>query len=212
VAGTGAASQWHARCVADDAPKRTRISDPTVMRALAHPARLTILEELGLGRSGTATEFAAVCGLSPSATSYHLRALAKAGLVQAAPGRGDGRERVWQLVKSGGLEIGSGPAGEPDVMRAEQELTLVWLARAEARTRNWVGRWGEETQEWYDATRLTDFIVDVTAEELAELNDKVVEIFDQFSRSRRPQPPPQARTLVISYRTVPLPEKPEDPV
>src|SRR5215213_6065814 len=40
---------------ASDETPRTRISDPKVMRALAHPARLTILEELGLGRAGTAT-------------------------------------------------------------------------------------------------------------------------------------------------------------
>ncbi|WP_232075867.1 ArsR/SmtB family transcription factor [Phytohabitans suffuscus] len=37
-----------------------------------------------------------MAGLSPSATSYHLRALARYGLVEQAPSRGDGRERVWR--------------------------------------------------------------------------------------------------------------------
>jgi DNA-binding transcriptional ArsR family regulator len=197
--------------VPGEAPKRTSISDPKVMRALAHPARLTILEELGLGRAGTATEFAAICGLTPSATSYHLRALAKAGLVQEAPGRGDGRERVWQLVSAGGIEITSGPDGDPEAMRAEQGLVEVWLARSEARTRSWVARWPEESREWYYATRMLEYIIDVTSEELSELNAKVYELMRPYSRTVRREPPPDSRAIAIVYRTVPIPEKPDSP-
>jgi DNA-binding transcriptional ArsR family regulator len=190
-------------------PKRTRISDPVVMRALAHPARLTILEELAIGRAGTATEFATVCGLTPSATSYHLRALARAGLVQEAPGRGDGRERVWQLVSAGGIEVGSGPGGDADTVKAEQELISVWLARSEARTRSWLARWHDESQEWYEATTLNETIVVATVEELAELNRKVAALLRPYSRRNRPEPPPESRVLAIGYRTVPLPDKPD---
>lgn len=182
------------------------------MRALAHPARLTILEELALGRGGTATEFAAVCGLTPSATSYHLRALAKAGLVQEAPGRGDGRERVWQLVASGGFVVDSGPAfGDTDTMKAEQELVLVWLARSDARARSWVMRWPDESQEWYNAVALQDSMIVATVEELAELNKKVAALLEPFARSRRPEPLPESRMLAVTYRTVPLPDKPDKP-
>ncbi|WP_442933369.1 winged helix-turn-helix domain-containing protein [Micromonospora psammae] len=39
-------------------------------------------------REGGATACAEIVGLSPSATSYHLRALAKFGLVEQAPSRG----------------------------------------------------------------------------------------------------------------------------
>ncbi len=191
----------------DEAAKRARISDPKVMRALAHPARLTILEELGLGRAGTATEFAAICGLTPSATSYHLRALAKAGLVQEAPGRGDGRERVWQLVSTGGLEIASGP-DNPEAMRAEQGLVEVWLARSEARTRSWVARWQEETNEWYEATKMTEQVITVTADELRDLNAKVFELVRRYTRAVRENPPPESRTIAIVYRPVPIPDKP----
>jgi len=179
------------------------------MRALAHPARLTILEGLSLGRAGTATEFAAICGLTPSATSYHLRALAKAGLVQEAPGRGDGRERVWQLVSRGGFEITSGPDGDPEAMRAEQGLVEVWLARSEARTRNWVARWPEESREWYYATRMTEHVINVTSEELTELNNEVYELVRRYAPTVRTDPPPESRTIAIVYRTVPIPDKPD---
>ena len=49
------------------------ISDPRALRALAHPARLAILQHLVLDGPATATECAEVAGLSPSACSYHLR-------------------------------------------------------------------------------------------------------------------------------------------
>lgn len=200
---------WQAWGVAQDAPKRTKISDPVVMRALAHPARLTILEELALGRGGTATEFAVLCGLTPSATSYHLRALAKAGLVQEAPGRGDGRERVWQLVAVGGFEVESGPMGDADTMKAEQELLLVWLARSEARARSWVMRLADESHEWYAAAAMHDMMIVVTAEELSDLNRKVRALLEPYARSVREQPPPESRALAVSYRTVPMSDKPD---
>src|SRR5690349_19069342 len=90
-----------------DQRPRAEIRDPGVMRALAHPARLTLMERLTSGAPATATECAELIGLSPSATSYHLRALAKVGLIEQAPGRGDGRERVWRSqIRGYNIEAG----------------------------------------------------------------------------------------------------------
>src|SRR5690606_10445506 len=82
--------------------ERERISDPERMKALAHPARIAVFDFLGTRRiqgfdGATATEIAEVAGMTPSAMSYHLRTLAKAGFIEEAPSRGDARERVWQL-------------------------------------------------------------------------------------------------------------------
>lgn len=75
------------------------ISDPQAIRALAHEARLEALEELFASQaSRTATELASRCQLTPSAMSYHLRALEKYGYVTRAPSEGDGRERRWRAA------------------------------------------------------------------------------------------------------------------
>lgn len=75
------------------------ISDPQAIRALAHEARLEALEELFASQSTrTATELASRCGLTPSAMSYHLRALEKYGFVERSPSEGDGRERRWKAA------------------------------------------------------------------------------------------------------------------
>jgi len=73
------------------------------LKALAHPARNKILERLQVYGPATATDCAAVAGMSPSACSYHLRMLERYGFVEAghaedARDRGDGRERVWRAV------------------------------------------------------------------------------------------------------------------
>ncbi len=80
-------------------PERTelRITDPRALRALAHPARQRVITELFSGEVLTATEAGRLCGLTPSAMSYHLRALRKWGIVE--PGEsGDGRERPWRAT------------------------------------------------------------------------------------------------------------------
>src|SRR2546429_1193282 len=74
------------------------LTDPRAIKALAHPARLAVIDELFAGRQLTATECAEIAGLSPSAMSYHLRALEKWGIVERAEPSGDGRERPWRAA------------------------------------------------------------------------------------------------------------------
>ncbi len=81
------------------APDRSelRITDPRALRALAHPARQRVLTELFSGEVLTATEAARLCDLTPSAMSYHLRALEKWGIVERDEST-DGRERPWRAT------------------------------------------------------------------------------------------------------------------
>src|ERR1700733_15532457 len=73
-----------------------KLTDPKMMRALAHPARIAIVTHLALHGPATATECADVAGLSPSACSYHLRALARYGIVEEdLDSAADGRQRPW---------------------------------------------------------------------------------------------------------------------
>lgn len=77
-----------------------RISDPRALRALAHPARQRVVTELYSGEVLTATEAARLCDLTPSAMSYHLRALEKWGIVERDESS-DGRERPWRASADG---------------------------------------------------------------------------------------------------------------
>lgn len=65
------------------------------MRAVSHPARWRVLEELWAGRVLTATEAAQLVGITPSAMSYHLQQLARLDLIERDESA-DGREHPWK--------------------------------------------------------------------------------------------------------------------
>src|SRR5690242_9301861 len=77
------------------------LTDPRAMRALAHPVRLAILGQLRRHGPATATALAPDVGATPSVTSWHLRHLARFGLVRDAEPSGDRRERRWEAVARG---------------------------------------------------------------------------------------------------------------
>jgi DNA-binding transcriptional ArsR family regulator len=182
-----------------------RISDPRVMRALAHPARIEIVEYLNsTGEVVTATECARLVGLSPSATSYHLRELAKFGLVEQAPSRGDGRERVWRST-SAHVRI-EGADDAPETRAAERALVDLYLDRDAQRLGEWLDRHDEEPIEWQEASQIMGNSLLMTAGELKALNEKVRELVEPYQmRARRASPPDGAREVRVDYIAFPTP-------
>src|SRR2546425_10594901 len=101
------------------------LTDPKVMRALAHPARTAILNLLQEQGSATATECAEAVGESPSACSYHLRQLAAYGFVEQVPSE-DGRERRWRAAIKG-YGVPKDAQDRPEVLAALRPLTRRWF-------------------------------------------------------------------------------------
>lgn len=183
--------------------QRVTISDPRVMRALAHPARLAIMEHLGsTGESVTATSCAEVAGLSPSATSYHLRALAKAGLVEEAPSRGDGRERLWRAAAPS-FSIDAGRDASDDTRAAEIALIDTYLQRDFERIRTYARNAHLAPPEWYAAAQLSNIVCMMTPEELVKVNQAVMDVIEPYRRRRRTDPPADARPVAIHYASTP---------
>jgi DNA-binding transcriptional ArsR family regulator len=182
-----------------------RISDPRVMRALAHPARIEIVDYLNsTGDAVTATECAAMVDLSPSATSYHLRELAKYGLVEQAPSRGDGRERVWRST-SAHVQIASVDE-EPETLAAQRALVNLYLDRDARRLEEWLDRGKDEPVEWQEASAIMGNTLLMTAEELKALTEKVRDLVEPYHmRTRRASPPEGAREVRVNYLAFPAP-------
>jgi DNA-binding transcriptional ArsR family regulator len=180
------------------------LRDPRAMRALAHPARLAILDRLSSGGPATATECAEVTGLSPSACSYHLRALARWGLVAQAEGH-DRRERRWAVT--GPFVIGDhdGPR-RADVAAAEHALTGEVLHRASTRVLAWMDASDDEAPEWREATLVANRSLLMTPSELVGLLDEVARLCAPFVASgRRGSAPTDARIVHLHLSAVPDP-------
>ncbi len=74
------------------------VTDPAVLKALAHPVRQRLLNLLSADDVVTATDAAQSVGMTPSAVSHHLRQLEKYGLVVRVDPAGDARERPWRMA------------------------------------------------------------------------------------------------------------------
>jgi DNA-binding transcriptional ArsR family regulator len=159
-----------------------RLTDPKMMRALAHPARIAIWEYLGLRGPATATQCAEVAGLSPSACSYHLRTLAKYGFVEEdRESAADGRERPWRVrLIAFSMEE---PPDAPAAYRVANRLLVENLREAgeEVRVR-YLDRKSEYPPEWQRASGETFSAAYVTPAELDEMRLKVTEVLEQYVR------------------------------
>jgi DNA-binding transcriptional ArsR family regulator len=185
-----------------EAERATTITDVAVMRALAHPARLALIDHLTASGPATATECAGVVNLTPSATSYHLRALAKAGMVEEAPGRGDGRERFWRSTVAG-YRIEGGPDPDPEVREAKRELLDTFLVWEESQLRQYLARAHDEPKQWQDAAHFGGATLLMTAEELADLGDAIHDLLRPYRKRSRTDSPAGARTVFAQIRAFP---------
>jgi DNA-binding transcriptional ArsR family regulator len=158
------------------------LTDPKMMRALAHPARIAIWTHLGLQGPATATECAEIAGLSPSACSYHLRTLAKYGFVEEDPdSAADGRERPWR-ARMLAFSINDVP-GTPAATRVASQLLVenIRVAAEETRAR-YVARKSEYPADWQAAAGETFSVAHVTPEELQQMREQVLEVMAPYIR------------------------------
>ncbi len=83
-----------------------KLSDPRMLRGIAHPMRNRILEEMSAGGPMRAADVAERLNIPANQASFHLRQLAKYGLVEEAPELArDGRDRVWRAAHESGLRV-----------------------------------------------------------------------------------------------------------
>jgi Helix-turn-helix domain len=152
---------------------RSEISDPRVLRALAHPLRWSLIDLLALEGTATATRCAQVLGESQATCSFHLRQLAKYGVVEQAPSASK-RERPWQLklVDQAWSSVQPTQAGS----LAAAELSQVVAEREMARLLAWVRTRHLYPEPWQEASTVSATLVWLTAEELEDLTRRLVEL------------------------------------
>jgi DNA-binding transcriptional ArsR family regulator len=182
--------------------KPAEITDPKALRALAHPARIAILQHLALDGPATATECAEIAGLSPSACSYHLRALARYGFVaEERSTAADQRHRPWRaLVIS--LSIGEDPDLPPTVRAAGRLVVEALQARTDEIRSEYLDRAAEYTREWQALGSYQD-VVHVTPDELAEVRQQIADIMGKYRRLDPKDQPPGARRIHATAEFLP---------
>ncbi|MBT2596359.1 helix-turn-helix transcriptional regulator [Arthrobacter sp. ISL-72] len=184
--------------------KKVEITDPKAIRALAHAARLEVISELYSTQvSRTATELAAQTGLTPSAMSYHLRALQKWGIVEPAATAGDARERRWRAAGSDFTINSGGGLASPEFAVLDLELDAFRRrVDAFAKVRDQRRRKGEST-EAPGVVMLSSNLLYLTPSQRSELTARVFALLKEYELEDPGHVPQGAERMATMWSVVP---------
>ena len=177
--------------------------DPRVLRAIAHPVRNRVLAELSAVGPMRAADVAQRIGIPANQASFHLRQLAKYGLVEEAPELArDRRDRVWRTqdeateLHLAGLEGTPGGKAAVDVFRRQMGARAhVLVDSAYADTR----------QEGTSVTVIEDSVA-LTKAEAVELTEELTEVTKRWHARTQGREQAGRRTYHLLQLLQPLPE------
>ncbi|HET7588897.1 MAG TPA: helix-turn-helix domain-containing protein [Solirubrobacterales bacterium] len=186
--------------------RTVQLTEPRALRALAHPIRLELISQLRRGGPLTATQAGERIGESAASCSFHLRQLAKYGLVEEAGG-GRGRERPWRATAITTEWAARGSDDEADTAGAM--LTRVVIERYFQSAVEWLERRADEDPKWVDAAGMSDALVYMTPSELREFDQGIRALLEPYlKRLEERQPPAEgARPVNVIGFAFPLPEE-----
>lgn len=178
-------------------PTRPRLTDPTVLKALAHPVRLDLLSYLMAAGPATASVCARAVQDTPSNCSYHLRTLARHGLVQRSDSA-DGRERPWTAMITGfELDpVGEETAGAAAVMAASLQLD-------QRLVRDYLTHRDQVSERWRRADAYASYTLQATPAEVRALVDQLDSLIRPLIAGTRQSAPDGAELVHLGLQAFP---------
>jgi DNA-binding transcriptional ArsR family regulator len=183
--------------------KPETVSDARRLRALAHPVRLALLQQLMLHGPLTATQASDLIGETFTTCSFHFRQLAKYGVVEEAGG-GKGRARPWRMTTVG-LSVTA--RDDPESQIAGDALHRMVRDQQIERYRSWLESRTSYPPRWQEAGDDSAYLFYLTVDELEQLTTKLTEILmPLFLRrmadpSKRPAGSVPVQLLLLSHPT-----------
>jgi hypothetical protein len=170
-----------------------------------HPVRAALLELIRREGVVTATDAARELGGSTGLYSFHLRQLARHGLIEEAPSA-RGRVRPWRLA-------GDGAATSPEQSRpvSDAELSAVARGLEDESYRRWLEHRDAAPGRWRRDQAFSQVLY-LTPDEMAGMAAVIRALIAQY-RHREDRPsarPPEAAPVAVVARLVPLLE-PREP-
>jgi DNA-binding transcriptional ArsR family regulator len=179
------------------------LTDARAVLAYAHPIRLQLVGLLRREGPLTASEAGRLLGESSGSTSYHLRQLARYGLVEET-GEGQGRTKPWRATA---MFTNLPSATEsPELAAASTHLKTVLARRYLQLTMQWLQHSAEDDPAWQRAAPFGDSMVYLTAAELAEVVNSVEQQLLRYA-DRLTDPgkrPADARLVTYLHLAFPL--------
>lgn len=182
--------------------------DATTLRALAHPLRVRMLGRLRMYGPATASQLAERLGENSGATSYHLRELAKHGLIVEDTDRNRGRERWWRAAhRSTYFDLlldDDTKATGGEYLRAVARIYSERLLQFADNIEYTAETYGTD---WAEAATLSDWHLRLTAPRAQRLQRALNELLD----AARDEPvEPGARRVRVQVQLFPVADDPAD--
>jgi len=172
-------------------------------KALSHPLRGAMLRHLDEHGPATSTTLAEALGESTGTTSYHLRVLADAGIIEEVPERAHGRERWWRTFPTDHREPDYDSLSPQDRTALDQ-----WRAVQIPGELALVNRYIRDSRKhgkWAKASRASGYY---TAEDLDALFEEYLALLNKYGHTAR-DAPPGARPMQL--RMFYIPDQPAEP-
>lgn len=180
------------------------LQDATALRAIAHPVRNRILGELNATGPMRAADIARELAIPANQASFHLRQLAKYGLVEEDPEAArDKRDRVWRPTADAGYDVdvsvlGDQPGGEA-ATRVFLRNSATWAHAA--------------VEQAYSATRdpatqrsTIEQSVRLTKAEAGQLTAELSALLQAWTERTRGRGDDDRRTYVAHVMVLPYPD------
>jgi hypothetical protein len=165
---------------------------------LRHPVRAALLDLIRRRGSVTSTQAASELGGSSGLHSFHLRQLARYGLIEQVPTE-RGRARPWRLATP--------PAPEPPA-----DLDELARGLEDESYQRWLARRAEAPPRWQRAEAFSQVLY-LTPGELTAMGAAIRELIAEY-RHREDRPaarPPGAAPVAVLARLFPLLDSAEEP-
>lgn len=183
--------------------------DAMALRALAHPQRLKMLGLLRIDGPATATRLAERMGLNSGATSYHLRQLARHGFIEEDETRGNARDRWWRARHETTTFLED--EADDDALDAGIAFAEVALATQIADMQNAVARHATLPLEWRKASKLSDYIIPLTADKAAAVVEKLHAVLrEAMAEAPTPGGAREPGVEIVSFILHAFPRAPEE--
>jgi DNA-binding transcriptional ArsR family regulator len=181
--------------------RRPLLTDPEILEALAHPVRLDLLTYLMAAGPATASTCARAVGDTPSNCSYHLRTLARHGLVEAIDSD-DRRQRPWRATITG---FTIDPNVDPDTAQGRSNAAVLSasLALEQGLLRDYLAHRDQVSDAWRRADTTSSYTLHVTPAELSELTARIDALLRPLIAAHRADAPPSAELVHVNLFAFP---------
>ncbi|GAA4969063.1 DNA-binding transcriptional ArsR family regulator [Nonomuraea thailandensis] len=158
-----------------------RVKDLDTLKALGHPLRIKLYRALYVAGTATASQLADQVDEAVSLVSYHLRKLAKHGIIEEVEGgSGDARQRWWRPVMTSISTTDEDFRDAPERNAVHTAVSRVYARQRGELYEGYLDMKAAWSDDWRNSAFSSESLMPLKAEELRSLRDEIIELVQGY--------------------------------